>query len=213
MSITLFRYMLVTLFSLLTAAAVQAGEGRTRLDRYFSDFVTLQARFEQTLVDENGKALERSQGTVYLWRPGRFRWDYEAPYEQSIVADGKKVWIYDEDLAQVTVKPLETALGNTPALLLDNRADIDKGFTVVEGGEAGSLVWLALKPKDQETPYATIRLGFDASALRVMELRDNFGQTTRIRFSKEQRNATFKHSLFGFTPPPGVDVLDAAGDS
>jgi chaperone LolA len=141
MSIIPFRYVLVTLFSLLTAAAVQAGEGRTRLDRYFSDFVTLQARFEQTLVDENGKALERSQGTVYLWRPGRFRWDYEAPYEQSIVADGKKVWIYD------------------------------------------------------------------------MELRDNFGQTTRIRFSKEQRNAKLKHSLFGFTPPPGVDVLDAAGDS
>ena len=209
----LIRYLCFTMLGLVITGIVQAAEGRAQLDRYFTDFVTLQARFEQTLIDEKGKTLEQSRGTVYLWRPGRFRWEYEHPYQQSIVADGKKVWIYDKELAQVTVKRLDAALGNTPTLLLNNRADIDRGFTVAEVGTAGGVTWLELRPKDKEPQYTSTRLGFEASALRLMELRDNFGQTTRIRFSNEQRNSKFSQSLFVFTPPPGVDVLDASSDS
>ncbi len=213
MTLSPIGYLFVTWLSLFIAGTAQAAQARAQLERYFKDFVTLRASFEQTLVDEKGKTLERSQGTVYLWRPGRFRWEYEKPYQQSIVADGKKLWIYDKELEQVTVKPIRAALGSTPALLLDNKADIDRGFTVAEGGEAGGLVWLELKPKDKEPQYTAIRLGFEASTLRLMELRDNFGQTTRIRFSRESRNTRFSQSLFVFTPPPGVDVLDASGDS
>lgn len=213
MILSRFCYLFFTIFSLLITGAAYAAEGRARLDRYFTDFVTLQARFEQTLMDEKGKTMEQSRGRVYLWRPGRFRWEYEKPYQQSIVADGKKVWIYDKELEQVTIKRLDAALGNTPALLLNNKADIDRGFIIAEGGQAEGLTWLELKPKDKEPQYTGIRLGFDASALRLMELRDNFGQTTRIRFSDELRNSKFSQSLFVFTPPPGVDVLDASGDS
>jgi chaperone LolA len=195
---------------LSTSFSALAGEGRMQLDKYLAEFTTLEASFSQELADEKGAVRQRSQGKVYLERPGKFRWEYQKPYEQLIVADGKKVWIYDQDLEQVTVKPLQAAIGNTPALLLGGQVNIEKEFTISEDGQKEGLQWLTLKPRQSENQYSDIRLGFEGSALRRMDLHDNFGQTTRIRFAGEERNKKLAPALFEFKPPAGVDVMDAS---
>ncbi|MGH8657226.1 MAG: outer membrane lipoprotein chaperone LolA [Gammaproteobacteria bacterium] len=186
------------------------GKGRDHLDSFLRDFKTLTAKFEQTLLSEQGQQLEASRGQVYLQRPGLFRWDYSAPYQQSIVADGERVWVYDKDLEQVSVKPFDAAVTETPALLLSGSTDIDREFEVSELGKADGLEWMRLKPRKEQAQYALIRLGFAGPRVEVMELFDNFGQTTRIVFSGEKRNGRIDPALFKFVPPPGVDVLDAA---
>lgn len=194
--------------ALLMAAAAQAGAAREALDEYLAQFRTLQAQFEQTVVNEQGKTLETSSGIVYLERPGKFRWNYTKPYEQVIVGDGSKVWFYDRDLEQVTIRRVEKALGSAPALILGSDARVDDNFTVTEDGSKDGAEWVTLTPKEAKNAYAKVRVGFEGKDLRWMELFDNFGQTTRLRFSDERRNAAIDPELFSFTPPPGVDVND-----
>lgn len=205
-----YSRVLALLAGLCIATTVGAGNEATLLSRYLEGLITLKAAFEQELIDESGVTRERSHGTFYLHRPGKFRWEYQRPYQQSIVGDGQRVWIYDKDLEQVTVKPLGTALGSTPALLLGGKVDPTEEFVITERGGHGGIRVLHLKPKRDEGQYTEIQLSFEGSLLRLMELRDNFGQTTRIRFVTQNRNVAIEPSLFVFTPPPGVDVIDAA---
>lgn len=193
----------------LCGAPARAGEGQDRLDAFLLGFETYAARFDQTLIDETGRTLEKSDGTVALARPGRFRWDYQHPYAQSIIADGKVVWIYDHDLEQVTRKQVDQAIGTTPALILDSKAAVEEHYAVYELGEEEGLIWVALRPLDRASDYSDVRLGFDDAGLRAMDLKDNLGQITRVRFRDEQLNPTLDLSQFSFTPPPGVDVIDA----
>ncbi|MCI0400861.1 MAG: outer membrane lipoprotein chaperone LolA [Gammaproteobacteria bacterium] len=188
-----------------------AEEGKARLREFVDELVTMQAGFEQTLTDETGKHIETSEGKVFIQRPNKFRWDYQTLYEQSIVADGQKVWFYDKDLAQVTVKSMNAALGSTPAVLLGSNNAIDEEFTVTDLGTRDGIAWVELLPKDQENQFTTVRLGFDQSTLKEMELLDNFGQSTYIRFNKAERNITLNPELFKFEPPPGVDLIDSTG--
>lgn len=185
-----------------------AGEARKALDAYLADFKTLQAQFEQTVTDEQGKRRETSQGTVYLERPGKFHWEYTKPYEQSIIGDGQKVWIYDKDLEQITVKPIAGVLNSAPALILGNQVQVDEKYNITEMGEKDGIQWISLVPKDSSHDYAGIKLGFEKSNLREMELADNFGQTTHLKFKDEQRNIDIDAAVFAFTPPAGVDVND-----
>jgi outer membrane lipoprotein carrier protein len=202
---------------LVTGSAQAAAAATAPLDEFLKGLVSLKARFEQVLLDEQGVERERSRGTFYLSRPGRFRWDYESPYRQSIVADGQRVFVYDKDLEQVTVKPLHKALGSTPALLLDGEVNLEERFVVSRGAPAEGLVWLELGPRDARAAresggYTEIRLGLAGSSLKRMDLRDNLNQTTRIEFKNAERNPHLDPSLFTFTPPEGVDVLDAEQD-
>ncbi len=207
-------------YAVLTACAGTArgaGAATAPLDEFMKGLVSLKSRFEQVMLDEQGVERERSRGMFYLARPGRFRWDYESPYQQSIVADGRRVYVYDKDLEQVTVRPLQKALGSTPALLLDGEGDIEERFRITRGPPAEGLVWIELGPRDAHTAresgaYAGIRLGFADSSLKRMDLRDNLNQTTRIEFTNVERNPSLDPSLFAFTPPEGVDVLDAERD-
>ncbi len=210
-------YVLCATLALAASSAQAAAAATAPLDEFLKGLVTLKARFEQVLLDEQGVERERSRGTFYLSRPGRFRWDYESPYQQSIVADGQRVYVYDKDLEQVTVKPLQKALGSTPALLLDGEVNIEERFVVSRGAPAEGLVWLDLGPRDARAAresggYAEIRLGFAGARLKRMDLRDNLNQTTRIDFKNAERNPSLDPSLFTFTPPEGVDVLDAEQD-
>ncbi|MGQ0658323.1 MAG: outer membrane lipoprotein chaperone LolA [Chromatiales bacterium] len=192
----------------LFAPHAEAGTAREALDAYLADFRTLQAQFEQIVINENGKTLETSQGRVYLQRPGKFHWDYEQPYVQAIIGDGEKIWIYDQDLEQVTIRPMQNALGSTPSVILGSDTRINEKFEVREDGEKDGASWLTLLPRDAKNEYARVRLGFEGKDLRWMELFDNFGQTTRLHFSGEQRNVPIDPALFTFIPPPGVDVND-----
>jgi len=168
---------------------------------------TARARFAQMVLDKNLKMLQQATGTMQFSRPGKFRWDYDKPQEQVIVSDGSQVWLYDKDLNQVTVRPLDRALGSSPAALLAGSNDIEKGYSLMALGNQEGLDWLEAVPRTQDTTFEKIRLGFGKAGLEAMELRDQFGQVTVIKFSTIERNVTLPPEAFRFTPPKGADVI------
>lgn len=200
------RLTTIGIFAAWTNVAV--ADVKQTLDAYIGQFKSLTADFDQTVINEKGKTTETSNGKVYLQRPGKFHWDYLKPYEQSIVGDGKKVWLYDKDLEQVTVRRVEEALRSAPALILSSDAKLDQNFSVTDDGEKEGIAWATLTPKDTKYEYSKVRVGFEGKALRWMELFDNFGQTTRLKFSGENLNGALDDNIFSFTPPAGVDVND-----
>ena len=196
----------LALLALLFAGAVQASS----IER-FKDFVrttqSARANFEQTVRDRSGKTVQESKGSFVFQRPGRFRWVYAKPVDQLIVGDGQRVWIYDRDLNQVTVRRISKALGSTPAALLAGASDIEAAFELADAGERGGLEWLEAKPKEKEAGFERIRMGFGASSIQAMELVDHFGQTTVLKFSGLVRNPKVDPAEFHFAPPKGADVL------
>jgi len=195
--------------SLLLALA--ASEARASSLERFSEFIseTLTARgeFEQKIFDHNRKLLQESRGVLAFSRPGKFRWTYVKPYAQLIVGDGSRVWIYDEDLKQVTVKKLDQALGSTPAALLAGNNEAMRAFRLSDKGAKDGLEWLEALPRDKEGSFEKIRMAFGSSGLKVMELVDSFGQTTVLRFTALERNPKLDPGLFRFSPPKGTDVM------
>jgi outer membrane lipoprotein carrier protein len=165
------------------------------------------ARFAQIVVDKNLKELQKATGTMQFVRPGRFRWEYDKPYEQSIVGDGNKLWIYDKDLNQVTVRKLDKALGGSPAALLAGSNEMEKLYTLTNLGPQEGLDWLEAVPKSKDNTFERIRLGFGPAGLEAMELRDQFAQTTVIKFAGVERNPKIAPEVFRFTPPKGADVI------
>jgi outer membrane lipoprotein carrier protein len=182
--------------------------GIDKLRQFVESTRSARSDFSQTVVDGRGRKIQDASGTMEFERPGRFRWTYVQPYEQLIVGDGEKVWIYDKELKQVTVRALDQALGSTPAALLAGSNDIEKAFTLSEGGAQGGLEWVDAVPINRDTTFERVRLGFDERAdLRAMELIDSFGQITRLNFAAFARNPKLDPALFRFTPPPGADVI------
>ncbi len=186
----------------------EPGLGEQRLQAFLDETERLRARFTQSIYDERRSLLETSTGVMFLSRPDQFRWEYREPFEQLIVSDGQRVWIHDVELRQVTVRAVAQALGATPASLLSSRRPVRERFEVHELGERDGLVRVELTPLDEDGTFAAVRLGFDAGGLRLMELEDNFGQTTVLVFEALERNLVLQDSLFTFDPPPGVDVVD-----
>lgn len=178
-----------------------------RLHDFANATRTLSGSFYQAVYDGNGRKTQETSGELYFSRPGKFRWVYRKPYEQLIVGDGKKIWIYDADLEQVTVKKLDQSIGESPAALLAGSNDLDKYFNLKEGGNQGGVDWLEATPKSKEGTFELVRLGFQGNELVAMELHDNFGQTTRLKFADMRNNPPIGGDLFRFKPPKGVDVL------
>jgi outer membrane lipoprotein carrier protein len=198
------------LFSLLLlalSASVQAGEGEAKLARFLDGLHTMEAKFIQTLIDPRGELIEESHGMLWLSRPGRFRLHYTNPYEQIYVADGEKIWMYDKDLEQVTVKPQTDALGSTPAMLLSTTEPLQQNFAITELGAHEGFQWLELKPLAADSNFDFVRLALEGDVLRAMEMVDGFGQTTRLYFETVMRNPQLAADRFRFEPPPGVDVI------
>lgn len=189
------------------APSASAGVGSDRLAQFFNEVQSFQADFLQTLRNPGAGNPQQSRGTVKLERPGRFRWDYTDPYKQQIVGDGSKVWLYDEDLEQVTVKPADEALGSTPSQLLSSNEPLDKTFTVTELGEDNGVAWVELTPKTEEAGFERMALAFRGPDLVAMSLTDSLGQTTRLSFTNTVRNPQFDAKVFQFVPPEGVDVI------
>jgi outer membrane lipoprotein carrier protein len=178
-----------------------------RFSEFINETLTATGEFEQKIFDRNRKLLQESRGTLAFSRPGKFRWSYVKPYAQLIVGDGSKVWIYDEDLKQVTVKKLDQALGSTPAALLAGNNEAMRAFRLSDRGAKDGLEWLEALPRDRESSFEKIRMGFSSSGLKVMELVDSLGQTTVLRFASLQRNPKLDPGLFRFSPPKGADVI------
>jgi outer membrane lipoprotein carrier protein len=177
------------------------------LKTMFAQTTTARAHFAQIVLDRNMKMLQQATGTMQFSRPGRFRWEYDPPYEQVIVSDGSKVWLYDKDLNQVTVRRLDRALGSSPAALLAGSDDIEKSYRLSSLGNQDGLDWLEAVPRTQDTAFERVKLGFGKAGLEAMELRDPFGQITVIKFSTIERNTRLPPESFRFTPPKGADVI------
>ena len=181
--------------------------GPADLRRFFKDVQSFTARFNQVVLDESLNMLQESSGTLWIQRPNRFRWNYDAPFEQQIIGDGDRIWVYDVELRQVTVRRMSGALGNTPAILLAGRGTLDDDFDVTSLGTQGKLDWMQLIPKSKDGGFEDIRVGFDKGKIRVLEMIDGFGQTTRIALSNVAENVDISPKRFVFKPPPGVDVV------
>jgi outer membrane lipoprotein carrier protein len=193
---------------LMLAPLAAAASGLERFSQFIDTTLSAEGEFEQKIFDSNRKLLQESRGTLAFSRPGKFRWTYVKPYAQLIVGDGVRVWVYDEDLKQVTVKKLGRALGSTPAALLagDNSV-VRAAFRLSDQGEKDGLEWLEALPRDKEGSFERIRMGFGVSGPEIMELVDSFGQTTFLKFTAFQRNPKLDPGLFRFSPPKGADVL------
>ena len=196
----------VGLLSISCTAVLADAAGR--LDAYLSGLDTVSAQFEQRLFDERRSLLERARGTVLIDRPGRFRFDYSDP-PQLIVGDGARVWIHDPELAQVTVRDVDAALGSTPAVLLATDRPVEEQFRVEALDAGAGYDAFALEPRVEDAPFTLIRLAFAGGELRRMELVDQFGQTTLITFTDIRRQPAVPAGAFTFTPPAGADVIDA----
>ena len=197
---------LLLLIALLSAGAANAS-GIDRFKAYLRTTQSAQAGFEQKVYDRNGKLLQESSGSFLFLRPGRFRWEYLQPSEQLIVGDGQRVWIYDRELNQVTVRRLTKALGSTPAALLAGSSDVEAAFELSDAGERDGMEWLEAKPREREAGFDRIRIGLGSAGVQAMELTDNFGQTTDLRFAGVVRNSKVDLAEFRFEPPAGADVL------
>ena len=181
--------------------------GVDRLKAFIAGAKTAEADFSQTVVDKSGRVSQQASGKMAFARPGKFRWDYAKPYEQVIVGDGVKLWLYDIDLDQVTVKPLGEVIAGTPAALLAGDNAIEKYFNLKDAADSGGLEWLEATPKNRDTTFDRIRMGFRDDDLVQMELFDFFGQRTTLKLSRFVRNPVIPASRFKFTPPKGVDII------
>jgi len=198
------------LLSLVAGTASAADTARARLDAFSKGLTSVSANFEQQISDATSGKTKISRGTLSLKAPRQFRWDTTTPYKQLIVADGEKVWIYDPDLEQVTVRAQGTEEAHSPLTVLTDLSQLDRDFTTSEQGEHDGQVSLRLKSKDKEPQFEYADLGFDQTGLASMAFKDTFDNSTQIRFSGWQRNAKLVPDLFKFTPPKGVDVVGDA---
>jgi chaperone LolA len=199
------RFISVVLALALSGAA-HAG-GVERLKAFISGARTAEADFTQTVTDKTGRVTQEASGKMAFARPGKFRWDYVKPYEQVIVGDGTRLWLYDADLDQVTVKALGDVIAGTPAALLAGDDAIEKHFKLKNAGESDGLEWLEATPVSRDTSFERVRMGFKGDVLVQMELFDHFGQHTTLRLSRLVRNPAIAPSRFTFTPPKGADII------
>jgi len=203
------NFFVAVLLTLLSLSNIVYAEEQpvTQLKIFLSTSKSFSADFKQVLINELGNPVQTSYGVFYLQRPGKFRWNYAKPFQQEIVSTSGKVWFYDVDLEQVTIKKLDDSVGSTPALLLSGQVSLEDNFTMEEQGTDGDMQWIKLLPKKQEGSFKYVTIGLEKGKLAGMELMDNFGQLTRIYFSKILLNPPLKSTLFDFTPPKGVDVF------
>lgn len=182
--------------------------GIDQFQAFISGTHRARASFNQTVAAKSGRKPQTSQGTLAFSRPGRFRWIYDQPYYQLLVGDGTRLWIFDRDLNQVSIKKLDQALGVSPAALLAGDNALDKNFIISEAGNAEGLEYIEATPRNKEEgSFERVRIGMANNLPKVMVVHDNFGQVTTLTFSQFERNPSLPASLFSFTPPKGADVI------
>ena len=201
------RALTVFLSALLPMSAALAADPGQVLKDYLKGLDTLSADFEQVTFNASHSAMAESKGVFYLKRPGKFRWEYKKPGEQIILADGKRVYVYDVELEQVSHQDQAKALAGTPAMLLADSAPIDREFSIKDLPSKDGLAWLELKPKAQDTEVQRIQIGFQGKELQSLIMEDAFGQVTRLLFSGAKRNPSLKDDLFKLAPNKATDVL------
>lgn len=187
--------------------AQELPSGKAKLSIFVQTVITFKADFEQTVYDPQGNIMETATGLFVLERPGKFRWNYYQPYPQQIVADGERIWFYDVDLEQVTVKSQQDALSNTPATLLSGELLPEEKYDVTDIPSEDGLAWVQLIPKNSEANFQKVSLAFEGNQLKTMLMRDSFDQQTQLVFSNGLENTVLAENEFIFVTPEGVDVV------
>jgi len=179
----------------------------SELTNYLNNLNTFQAEFTQTVFTANNNEKQKRKGLIAVKNTNKFYLEYNKPYKLIYVADGKKLWSYDEDLEQVVVKEQGSLLVDTPAMLLGNPKDLTRSYRIERAGITDGWLWFELTPKKVDSNFEAVSLAFDNEQLIAMEMRDNFGQTTRLEFTNVVKNPILALNQFNFTPPKGVDVI------
>jgi len=195
------------------AAPAQASEqvgARAELEQFAASLDRFQADFTQTVKSGDGRIQDQTQGEVWLQKPDKLRWVYGGEYPETIVADGKNIWVYDESLDQVTVKPQSEEATDSPLMILADVSRLDAQFQVTELGDFEGMDLLELKSLEPESEFERILLGLVPDGIRMMAMEDAFGQRTEIHFDNVKVNVPFDPGLFRFTPPAGTDVVGVA---
>jgi len=200
---------LSVIYGLTSPVFAQSAE--KRLNDALGSLDNLTADFKQTVLDDDKNIVQQSSGKVAIQRPGKFSWIYMTPYEQQIIADGKELWVYDVDLDQVTVKPMSSGLASAPIMILMRKNKISAEFKINEVGQREFLYWVELEPKSQDMDYTNVYIGLEDGAVKAMELRDKFGQSTQIVFENLRLNVVHNPKTFKFVPPAVVDVFGFGG--
>jgi outer membrane lipoprotein carrier protein len=204
----LFSMLLIVISTV--AFSDTSGPARSELERFSDGLETLQVDFSQVVKSQDGSIQDKTYGNAWLKSPDKLRWVYAGDFPEIIVADGTDVWIYDEALEQVTIKPQSTSVADTPLLILTDISQLDQQFMVAELGDFEDMQLLELKSRDEESQFERILMGVDASGIRMMIMEDAFGQRTEIHFTNIVRNAEVEADVFRFTPPEGTDVVGQA---
>lgn len=191
--------------------STMAADAEQRLEAALKKMDNLSAEFKQTLLDEDKNIVQQSRGTLALQRPGKFAWIYAEPFEQRIIADGSELWIYDVELDQVTVKPMDEGISNAPIMILMKESDVTQQFKVSEVGQRKYLYWVELEPLASDLEFQRIFIGLEDGRVRAMELQDQFGQSTQIVFDNLRLGVVHNPATFKFVPPDGVDVYGVGG--
>jgi outer membrane lipoprotein carrier protein len=202
--LTVLALSVLSVLSLAPAGA--AGPGEVLKD-YLTGLNTLSSDFEQVTFNADHSAMAESSGVLSIKRPGKFRWEYKKPGEQIIIADGKRVYVYDVELEQVSHQDQAKALAGTPALLLADGGPIDREFRVKDLPSADGMTWVELTPKAEDTEVQEIRIGFEGKELRSLIMEDSFGQMTRLLFAGTKRNTDLPDDLFRLKPNKATDIL------
>ena len=187
-----------------SALSVQAG-GIDALRQFNSDTDGITGTFTQTV--QSKKKVQKSTGSFQILRPGLFKWEYNKPYQQQIVGDGKHIWLYDVDLKQVTQSDQDQTIGDSPAAILSNKTALDDSYALKEDGTEKGIDYVLATPKKANAGYQYIRIGFKGNTLAAMALKDSFGNQTQIEFNNINASPKLSRKLFQFAPPKGVDVL------
>ncbi len=188
-------------------SSVARADGVSSLKDFFNNTQSMRAKFHQMVNDNKGRKVQEVDGTMQLQRPNKFRWDYSKPYEQQIISDGKQVFLFDAELQQVTIRDLSKAIGSSPAAMLAGGEAVEKSFTLKNATRKDGLTWVLALPKDKDSGFDRVLLGFKAEKLRKMEMYDSFNHVTLITFEDVERNPVLQESTFLFTTPKGVDVV------
>jgi len=193
------------------SSPLRADDAVQRLEAALKKMDNFTAEFKQTLLDEDKNVVQQSRGTLALQRPGKFAWSYIEPFEQRIVGDGAELWVYDVELEQVTVKPMDAGISNAPIMILMKQSDVTEQFDVIEVGQRKFLYWVELRPRAGDLEYSSIFIGLEDNNVRAMELQDQFGQSTQIVFENMRVDVVHNPATFKFVPPAGVDVFGVGG--
>jgi outer membrane lipoprotein carrier protein len=178
-----------------------------QLRSFLTQTTSARGEFVQRVLARSGSNQPVSSGRFIFQRPGKFRWSYDKPYEQLIVADGTRLVLYDKDLNQVTIRKLGAALPSSPASILFGSNDFEKEFEVTDAGARDGLEWVQAKPRAKDSTFERIEIGFRDGLPSAMRLADNFGQVTQLTFARVERNPRLDADAFRFNPPKGADVL------